>query len=52
MEVDHKTTGGELINIDGKTLRGAKEVGNSHSLIQYGECLVGNTAFGDGTEKS
>ncbi len=33
MEAVHKTTGGELINIDGKTLRGAKEAGNSRSLI-------------------
>ena len=33
MEAVHKTTDGELINIDGKTLRGAKEAGNSRSLI-------------------
>lgn len=29
----HEVSEGELINIDGKTLRGAKEVGNSRSLI-------------------
>ena len=33
MEAVHKTTKGELLNIDGKTLRGAKEAGNSRSLI-------------------
>jgi len=34
MEAVHQVTEGELVNIDGKTLRGAKEVGNSQSLIQ------------------
>ena len=33
MEAVHKTTKGELLSIDGKTLRGAKEAGNSRSLI-------------------
>ena len=33
METVHKVTDGELINIDGKTLRGAKEAGSSRSLI-------------------
>ena len=33
MEEVHQVTEGELINIDGKTLRGAKEAGNSRSLI-------------------
>jgi predicted transposase YbfD/YdcC len=33
MEAVHKVSEGELINIDGKTLRGAKERGNSRSLI-------------------
>jgi Transposase DDE domain len=33
MESVHEVSGGELINIDGKTLRGAKEAGNSRSLI-------------------
>jgi len=33
MEEVHEVTEGELINIDGKTLRGAKEAGNSRSLI-------------------
>jgi len=33
MEEVHKVTEGELINIDGKTLRGAKEEGSSKSLI-------------------
>ncbi len=33
MEAVHESTDGELINIDGKTLRGAKEAGNSRSLI-------------------
>jgi len=33
MEAVHEVTDGELINIDGKTLRGAKESGNSRSLI-------------------
>jgi len=33
MEEVHEKTEGELINIDGKTLRGAKEAGNSRSLI-------------------
>jgi len=33
MEAVHKVSEGELINIDGKTLRGAKEKGNSRSLI-------------------
>ena len=33
MEAAHESTEGELINIDGKTLRGAKEAGNSRSLI-------------------
>ena len=33
MEAVHKTTKGELLNIDGKTLRGAKEAGKSRSLI-------------------
>jgi predicted transposase YbfD/YdcC len=33
MEAVHQTTDGELLNIDGKTLRGAKEAGNSRSLI-------------------
>jgi hypothetical protein len=28
-----EVTAGELLNIDGKTLRGAKEAGNSRSLI-------------------
>lgn len=33
MEAVHRVTEGELINIDGKALRGAKERGNSRSLI-------------------
>ena len=33
MEAVHEVSEGELINIDGKTLRGAKEAGNSRSLI-------------------
>jgi len=33
MEAVHQATDGELLNIDGKTLRGAKEAGNSRSLI-------------------
>jgi predicted transposase YbfD/YdcC len=33
MEAVHQTTEGELLNVDGKTLRGAKEAGNSRSLI-------------------
>jgi len=33
MEAVHRVTEGELINIDGKALRGAKEKGNSRSLI-------------------
>ena len=33
MESVHKVTEGETINIDGKTLRGAKESGSSRSLI-------------------
>jgi len=33
MEAVHKSTEGELINIDGKTLRGAKEAGNKRSFI-------------------
>jgi predicted transposase YbfD/YdcC len=33
MEAVHESTEGELINIDGKTLRGAKEVGNKRSFI-------------------
>ena len=33
MEAVAKVTAGELLNIDGKTLRGAKEAGNSRSLI-------------------
>lgn len=33
MEAVHQVTEGELVNIDGKTLRGAKEAGNSRSLI-------------------
>jgi predicted transposase YbfD/YdcC len=33
MEAVHESTDGELINIDGKTLRGAKKSGNSRSLI-------------------
>lgn len=33
MEAVHKVSEGELINIDGKTLRGAKERGSSRSLI-------------------
>ena len=33
MEAVHECTDGELINIDGKTLRGAKEAGNSRSPI-------------------
>ncbi len=52
MEAVHKTTGGELINIDGKTLRGAKEAAPFPQPNSYGECLVGNTTFGAGTEKS
>ena len=33
MEAVHQSTEGELINVDGKTLRGAKESGNKRSLI-------------------
>jgi predicted transposase YbfD/YdcC len=33
MEAVHEVSAGELINIDGKALRGAKEAGNSRSLI-------------------
>jgi predicted transposase YbfD/YdcC len=33
MEAVHQVTAGELLNIDGKTLRGAKEAGNSRSFI-------------------
>lgn len=33
MEAVHQVTDGELINVDGKTLRGSKEAGNSRSLI-------------------
>lgn len=33
MEAVGQVTAGELLNIDGKTLRGAKEAGNSRSLI-------------------
>jgi len=33
MEAVHESMEGELINIDGKTLRGAKEAGNKRSLI-------------------
>lgn len=33
MQAVQKVTAGELINIDGKTLRGATEAGNSRSLI-------------------
>jgi predicted transposase YbfD/YdcC len=33
MEAVHECTDGELINIDGKTLKGAKESGNARSLI-------------------
>lgn len=33
MEAVHESTKGEFINVDGKTLRGAKESGNSRSLI-------------------
>ena len=33
MQAVQTVTEGELINIDGKTLRGAKEAGNSRSLI-------------------
>lgn len=33
MQAVHQATAGELVNIDGKTLRGAKEARNSRSLI-------------------
>lgn len=33
METVHESTEGEFINVDGKTLRGAKESGNKRSLI-------------------
>jgi predicted transposase YbfD/YdcC len=33
MEAVHECTDGEFINVDGKTLRGAKEAGNKRSLI-------------------
>jgi hypothetical protein len=33
MEAVHESTEGELINIDGKTLRGAKEAGYKRSFI-------------------
>jgi DDE_Tnp_1-associated len=33
MEAVHQATAGELLNVDGKTLRGAKEAGNSRSFI-------------------
>jgi predicted transposase YbfD/YdcC len=33
MEAVHESTEGEFINVDGKTLRGAKEAGNKRSLI-------------------
>ncbi len=33
MQAVHEVTEGELLNVDGKTLRGAKEAGNSRSLI-------------------
>jgi predicted transposase YbfD/YdcC len=34
MQAVQNVTAGELLNIDGKTLRGAKEAGNFRSLIQ------------------
>lgn len=33
MKAVHQVTEGELLNVDGKTLRGAKEAGNSRSFI-------------------
>jgi hypothetical protein len=33
MQAVHQVSDGELLNIDGKNLRGAKEPGNSRSLI-------------------
>jgi predicted transposase YbfD/YdcC len=33
MKAVHQVTEGELVNIDGKVLRGAKETGNRHSFI-------------------
>jgi hypothetical protein len=33
MEAVHESTDGEFINVDGKTLRGAKEAGNKRSLV-------------------
>jgi len=33
MQAVHEVTRGELLNVDGKTLRGAKERGNNRSLI-------------------
>ena len=33
MQAVHQVTNGELLNVDGKTLRGAKERGNNRSLI-------------------
>jgi hypothetical protein len=33
MQAVHQVTEGELLSIDGKTLRGTKEAGNSRSFI-------------------
>jgi len=33
MEAVHQVTNGELLNVDGKTLRGAREAGNNRSFI-------------------
>jgi len=33
MQEVHKLTNGDLLNVDGKTLRGAKERGNNRSFI-------------------
>ena len=34
MQAVHKLTNGELLNVEGKTLRGAREAGNNRSFIQ------------------
>lgn len=52
MNAVHEVSMGELINIDGKTLRGAiikREFPQSDS---YGKCLVRQSTFSIGTEKS
>jgi hypothetical protein len=51
MQAVHQVTDGELLNVDGKTLRGAKASGNARSLIQMVSVWSASVALGTRTKK-